>query len=168
MCSVAKSCLTFCNRMDCSQSGSSVRGISQARILEQVSISFFRGSSQPRDWSHISSFGSWNVCHLATWEALIVTITFIEHLLLGDFLSPFYMLFSFSVWKSQIPKMYQTSYRREIRGNAILNREVRESPWGPLLLKEKLNYSPVSCIWMAVNAEKNSAPVGPLPPGRFR
>ena len=48
VCSVAKSCLTLCNRMDCSPSGSFVHGISQARILEWVSISFSRGSSQPR------------------------------------------------------------------------------------------------------------------------
>ena len=33
--------------MDCSLPGSSVRGISQARILEWVAISFSRGSSQP-------------------------------------------------------------------------------------------------------------------------
>ena len=35
--------------MDCSLSGSSDRGISQARILEWVAISFSRVSSQPRD-----------------------------------------------------------------------------------------------------------------------
>ena len=39
--------------MDCSPSGSSVRGISQAIILEWVAISFSRGS-QPRDRTHIS------------------------------------------------------------------------------------------------------------------
>ena len=31
---------------------SSVHGVSQARILEWVAISFFRGSSRPRDWIH--------------------------------------------------------------------------------------------------------------------
>ena len=36
-----------CNPMGCSPPGSSVHGISQARILEQVAISFPRGSSQP-------------------------------------------------------------------------------------------------------------------------
>ena len=36
-------------RMDCSLSGSSVHGMSQARILEWVAISFCRGSSQHRD-----------------------------------------------------------------------------------------------------------------------
>ena len=33
------SCPTLCNSMDCSLPGSSVQGISQARILEQVAIS---------------------------------------------------------------------------------------------------------------------------------
>ena len=33
-CSVAQSCMTLCNTIDCSPSGSSVHGISQARILE--------------------------------------------------------------------------------------------------------------------------------------
>ena len=40
--------------MDCSLSGSSVCGILQARNLEQVAISFSRGSSQPRDWTQVS------------------------------------------------------------------------------------------------------------------
>ena len=39
-----KSCLTLCNPVDCSLPGSSVHGILQARILEQVAISFSRGS----------------------------------------------------------------------------------------------------------------------------
>ena len=36
---VANSCLTLCGPMDCSQPGSSVRGILQARTLEWVAIS---------------------------------------------------------------------------------------------------------------------------------
>ena len=39
-----------------SLSGSSVHWILQARILEEVSISSFRGSSQPRDVARSSSF----------------------------------------------------------------------------------------------------------------
>ena len=35
----------FCDPMDCSPPGPSVHGISQARILERVAISFSRGSS---------------------------------------------------------------------------------------------------------------------------
>ena len=43
----AQSCLTLCDPMDWSLPGSSVHGISQARILERVAIPFSRGSSQP-------------------------------------------------------------------------------------------------------------------------
>ena len=39
----------FCDPLDGSLPGSSVCGIFQERILEWVSISFSRGSSQPRD-----------------------------------------------------------------------------------------------------------------------
>ena len=46
---VAQSCPTLCNHMDCILPGSSIHGISQARILEWIAISFSRGSFQPRD-----------------------------------------------------------------------------------------------------------------------
>ena len=48
-CSVAQSCPTLCNPMDCSPPGSSVPGILQARILEWVAISYSQESFQPRD-----------------------------------------------------------------------------------------------------------------------
>ena len=51
---VTKSCLTFCNHMDCSPPGSSVHGILQARILEWVIIPFSSGSSQLRDQIQVS------------------------------------------------------------------------------------------------------------------
>ena len=44
----------FCDPVDCSLPGSSVRGTLQARIWEWVAISFSRGSSPPRDQIHIS------------------------------------------------------------------------------------------------------------------
>ena len=40
--------------MDCSLPGTSVHGISQARILDWVAMSFCRRSSWPGDWIHIS------------------------------------------------------------------------------------------------------------------
>ena len=46
---VAQSCLTLCDPMNCSPPGSSVHGILQAKILEQVTVPFFRGSSLLRD-----------------------------------------------------------------------------------------------------------------------
>ena len=48
-----QSCLILCDTMDCSPLGSSVHGIPQARILEWVAMSFSRGSSWPRDWTHV-------------------------------------------------------------------------------------------------------------------
>ena len=45
--SVAQSCPTLCDPMDCSLPGSSVHGISQARILGWVAIPFSRGSPRP-------------------------------------------------------------------------------------------------------------------------
>ena len=59
MCVRAQLCLTHCNPMDCSPWGSSVHGISQARLLEQVAISYYRGSSWPRDWTCVSCIGRW-------------------------------------------------------------------------------------------------------------
>ena len=47
-------CPTLWDPMDCSPPGSSVHRILQARLLEWVAISFSRGSSQPRDQTHIS------------------------------------------------------------------------------------------------------------------
>ena len=52
--------------------GCSVHGIFQARILEQVAISFSRGSSWPRDWTCISFISciGWRILyHWASWEA---------------------------------------------------------------------------------------------------
>ena len=43
---VAKSCLTLCDLVNCTLSGSSVHGLFQARILEWVAISF----SKDRSW----------------------------------------------------------------------------------------------------------------------
>ena len=53
-CLVSELCPTLCNSLDHSPPGSSVHRISQARILEWVAISSFRGSSPPRDRTLIS------------------------------------------------------------------------------------------------------------------
>ena len=49
----AQSCPTLWDPMDSSLPGSSVPGVSQARILECVGISSSRESSQPRDRTHV-------------------------------------------------------------------------------------------------------------------
>ena len=51
---VAQSCLTLRDPMDGSLQSSSIHGISQARVLGWVAISFSRGSSPPRDWTRVS------------------------------------------------------------------------------------------------------------------
>jgi len=48
----------LCDLRDCSPPVSSVHEIFQAGILEWIAISFSRGSSQPRDWTHVSCI-SW-------------------------------------------------------------------------------------------------------------
>ena len=55
VCLVTQSCPTLCNPVDCSPPGSSVHGVSQTRVLEWIVISFSRESSQPRDWTYVSS-----------------------------------------------------------------------------------------------------------------
>ena len=51
---VTQLCPALCDPTDCGLPGSSVHGILQARILEEVAISFSRGSSQSRDRSQVS------------------------------------------------------------------------------------------------------------------
>ena len=58
---ITQSCLTLCDLMDCIPPGSSVHGISQARRLEWVAISFSRGSFWPKDRIHVSCWVTWKV-----------------------------------------------------------------------------------------------------------
>ena len=55
--------------MDCSPLGSSVCGISQARILECVAISFSRGSSRPMNRTTVCYIGRQLLFHWAIREA---------------------------------------------------------------------------------------------------
>ena len=65
-CLVVPSCPVLCEPMDCSLPASSVDGIFQIRILEQVAISSSKGFSQPRDGiciSFVSCIGRWILDH---------------------------------------------------------------------------------------------------------
>ena len=64
----------LCDPMDCSQPGSSIYGIFQARKLERVAISYSRGSSQPRDQTHVPCIGRQILYLCATCEAPSTTI----------------------------------------------------------------------------------------------
>ena len=72
-CLVPKSCLALCNRMDCRPPGSSVHGISQARMLEWVAISSSREGIFPTQGSNPELqyllYCRQIVYHWATWEA---------------------------------------------------------------------------------------------------
>ena len=59
----------FFNTVDYSPPGSSIHGISQARILGWVAISSSRRSSQSRDQIQVSWIGRWILYHWATKEA---------------------------------------------------------------------------------------------------
>ena len=68
VCSVALLCPTLWDPVDCSLPGSSVHAIFQESIPEWVAISCFRGSSWPRDRTHISCvscIGRWILYHCA-------------------------------------------------------------------------------------------------------
>ena len=63
---VVLSCSAVFDSEACSPPGSSVYGMSQARILEGAVISFSRGSSQSRDQTHVSCVsctGTWLLYH---------------------------------------------------------------------------------------------------------
>ena len=65
-------CPILCDAMDCSLPGSSVHGVLQAQILEWVAKPSSRGSSQPRNQTHISyisCIGRRFFTTSTTWEA---------------------------------------------------------------------------------------------------
>ena len=67
--SLSQPCPTLCDPMDCSPPGSSVHGLSQARTLEQVAVSFSSGSSRARDRTCIPCTDRQILYHRATREA---------------------------------------------------------------------------------------------------
>ena len=60
LCVHAQSYLTCHDPMDCSPPDSSVRGIFQAGILEWVAVPSSRGSSQPRNQTHVPVISALN------------------------------------------------------------------------------------------------------------
>ena len=63
--SLSQPCPKLCDPMDCSPPGSSVHGLSQARMLEWVVLPFSMGSSQPRDQTRVSCISRWILYHLS-------------------------------------------------------------------------------------------------------
>ena len=61
---VTQSFLTLYDPIECSSLGSSVHGILQVRILEWVAMPSSRGSSRPRDQTHVSYVPCFGRCVL--------------------------------------------------------------------------------------------------------
>ena len=62
---VTQACPTLCDPMDCTQPGSSVHGLLQARILEWVAVPSFGGSSRPRDQTCLFCLLHWQAGSLS-------------------------------------------------------------------------------------------------------
>ena len=77
---ITQSYPTLCDPKNCSPPVSSVRGISQARLLEWVAYPFSRGSSRPRDWTWVSCIAGKFFTIWAIRETKIVTPWTAAHL----------------------------------------------------------------------------------------
>ena len=71
-------CAWLCTPMDYGLPGSSVHGISQARILKWVAMSFSREISQIRDQICVSHIGGWILYHWAT-KYVVNNVAFFHH-----------------------------------------------------------------------------------------
>ena len=104
---VAQSCPTLCKPMDCSQPGSSIHGIFQARVLECVAMPFCRGSFQPRDQPWVSRISGRHFTIWATREAPVLYLS--TRLYWASHVAQQYRIhlpcgrLGFSLWVGKIP-----------------------------------------------------------------
>ena len=99
VCSVAQSCVTFCDPIDCSPPGSSVHGISQARVLEWIAISYSKGLNP----------------HLLHWQ--------VDSLPLHHLGSPMYTLHLLKCYQEKSPSLPLTSFPK-----LLCNKQQQEGP----------------------------------------
>ena len=95
--------------MDYSSPGSSVYGISQARILEWATVPFSRGSSQPRDQTHIFYIGRQILYHRVTREAPNIHSVQFRRSVVSDSLRPHESQHARPPCPSQTPGVYSNS-----------------------------------------------------------
>ena len=104
---------TLFDPMDCRPPGSSVHGIFQAGILKWVAISYFRGSSWPRDQTQVScefiteSPGSWSPLVFTVFVILLLSSRIYACFLC--IICIFLLIFSFSLY-SIFPISVSVSY----------------------------------------------------------
>ena len=106
--------MILCDPMDCNLPGSSVHGIFQARVLEWVTISFSRGSSQPRDWTWVSRIAGRFFTSWATREARLVPCSFFVHFLLykaKNLISDLFFVVVYISYCNRVDLQYCVSFR---------------------------------------------------------
>ena len=83
---LTQSCSIFCDPKDCSPPNSLVHGILQAKILEWATMTFSKGSSQPRDQTQVLCFSAAALLSELPWKPIQ---------LLSPFLINYFFLLSF-------------------------------------------------------------------------
>ena len=151
VCVYAQWCLTFCDPIDCSQSGSSVHGISQA-ILECVAISSSRGFFQSRDstcLSCITCTGRWILYHCAIWEDPFILYS----------LYIFFLIFTISIHTRDY-YLYYTAWKLNLREvkSIVQNHMTRTWFLNPSVISGTLNWKIgiIKC-GLAVRPQRNTA-----------
>ena len=103
----AQSCLTHFNHVNYSPPGSSVHGISQARILEWVAMPSSRGSSRCRDQACVSCVYCIKSEFLPHWAIQAIYLPFLSSMCLWSFIcpscSPSYIYISIVYHLSSLP-----------------------------------------------------------------
>ena len=85
---LTQSCLTLWDPMDCSPPGSSIRGIFQAKILKWVAISYFRGSSQPKDWTWVFTTEPPGKLFVYSTHKCVLLLLLLSHSVVSDSVRP--------------------------------------------------------------------------------
>ena len=106
---VAQSCPALCNPMDYT-----IHGILQARILECVVFPFSRGSSQPRDWTHISYIAGRFFTDWATTKAHEKYLIFINSIIFFSKIVLYSTDCSFSFHLIELELIFQISMTHQI------------------------------------------------------
>ena len=129
--------------MDCNPPGSSVRGISQARILEWVAISFSRGSPQLRDWTQVSYLASGFFTTEPPWKPWMLLLPILSTL--GEVIKEFryFLLFDTVTWLWVKASETTPSNLKEER-NIQFSSDIWEKKMGFYRLNEEIG---VVSIW---------------------
>ena len=90
VCSIAQSCPTPCDPMDCNPPGSSGHGVSQARILKWVAITYPRELPDQGLNPCLLHLLHWQAgtLHCTTWEAVNLPLGFLKTVPSSDSLIP--------------------------------------------------------------------------------